>query len=747
MNLPERPALMAHVHVEVVDSTLVVLVPGGRESYFFDGAIYTRIAPLLDGHRTVPELLNALDDSVSITKLYYVLYRLAGHGLLTDGRWQDDMDVAWRHGLGLAMGRHGCVAIHAECARDTAMVGEALANYTNLTDRDESADLHLVITDHYLEPRLRARNREVLTTSAAPWLLLRPGGHQSWMGPIFHPGKNGCWECLAERIRLNHQLEDFIVRHQDHDGLPHTYRTSRAISRSVVAEWAALEIARWLAGDPFLEQYLLAIDSVRLEVTQHAFVQRPQCPACGNPDLLGQRSKVTLQPQRKRFISDGGHRVCTPQETFAAYQHHVSPITGVVRWLIDTTADDDDLTFSFIAGHNFAMGRDTVSWLGESLRSRTGGKGQTRIQAQVSALGEAVERYSGVYRGDEAGLRASYRELDGAAIHLYDCLHFSAAQYRDRERINRHKNGTFHFVPNPFDDDLEIEWTPVWSLSKQEVRYVPAAYCYYGHPDSQSHFFCGGDSNGCAAGNSFEEASLQAFFELVERDAVAIWWYNRLSCPGVELDTFEDASYVARLRRYYAERDREFWVIDVTSDLGIPCFAAVSARIDRGAEDIIVGFGAHLDPRIALLRAVTELNQFLPAVSSRRADGSTIYQWPEDEAIRFWQNERIVDHPWLAPDPARTQLRREDYPTLYTDNLLDDLELCRGRVEAAGMEMLILDQTRPDIGMNVCRIIVPGMRHFWRRLAPGRLYEVPVAQGRLERARSEDELNPYSVFI
>ena len=46
------------------------------------------------------------------------------------------------------------------------------------------------------------------------------------------------------------------------------------------------------------------------------------------------------------------------------------------------------------------------------------------------------------------------------------------------------------------------------------------------------------------------------------------------------------------------------------------------------------------------------------------------------------------------------------------------------------MEMLVLDQTRPDIGLPVVKVIVPGMRQFWARFAPGRLFDVPVALGR-----------------
>ena len=63
------------------------------------------------------------------------------------------------------------------------------------------------------------------------------------------------------------------------------------------------------------------------------------------------------------------------------------------------------------------------------------------------------------------------------------------------------------------------------------------------------------------------------------------------------------------------------------------------------------------------------------------------------------------------------------------------------------MEMLVLDQTRADIGVSVAKVIVPGLRHFWARFAPGRLYDVPVQMGWLTRPLKEEELNPIPIFF
>ena len=161
----------------------------------------------------------------------------------------------------------------------------------------------------------------------------------------------------------------------------------------------------------------------------------------------------------------------------------------------------------------------------------------------------------------------------------------------------------------PFDRSAEIEWSPVWSLRDERFKYLPTSllYFFYKGPGWQRS---AADSNGCAAGNTLEEAIVQGFLELVERDSYAIWWYNRLQRAEVDLSQIGDA-YVRDLQIQLAETGRRLWVLDITSDLGIPSFVAVTHWTENSQEQIEFGSGAHFDTRIALLRAMTELNQFL----------------------------------------------------------------------------------------------------------------------------------------
>ena len=105
-------------------------------------------------------------------------------------------------------------------------------------------------------------------------------------------------------------------------------------------------------------------------------------------------------------------------------------------------------------------------------------------------------------------------------------------------------------------------------------------YFFYTGGSAAGHIHA--DSNGCAAGNTLEEAIVQGFLELVERDSYAIWWYNRLQRPEVDLSQFDD-SYVRDLQIQLAETGRRLWVLDITSDLGDSELCGAVARDGKRA--------------------------------------------------------------------------------------------------------------------------------------------------------------------
>jgi ribosomal protein S12 methylthiotransferase accessory factor len=605
----------------------------------------------------------------------------------------------------------------------------------------DDGNFAVVLTDDYLRTDLAPLNERFLQ-SGIPWLLARTCGSILWLGPLLRPGTSACWECMAHRLRSHRHVETFVQKRMKtpypslwaNYALPSTEQAATSL--------IALEIAKSVAnaGSRQLESVLLTFDLATLTTQRHIVTRRPQCSVCGDPESSTSPPRpVRLTSRPTQFDGDGGHRQSSPEETLARYSHLLSPLTGIVRELTIPTGLDA-ITPVYLSGPNVAANDDSVESLRCHFRATTAGKGKTDAQARVSAMGEAVERYCGVFQGNERRTRSSYKSLGAAAIHPNLCLQFSEAQFARRmeEPASR-----FARVPPPVEECAEIDWSPLWSLTNETFRYLPTSYCYFEYKPGADERFCWSDSNGCAAGNSPEEAILQGFLELAERDSVALWWYNEIRRPAVDLDSFDDP-YFQVLRKYYRSLNRDLWVIDITTDLGIPSFVALSRRFDSPAEDIIFGFGAHLDARLGVLRALTETNQFLPSVIDRHSDPAAPLRVSEED-VRVWlETSTLANRRFLAPAEGPS-ISARDYPVLEYDDLKDEVEHCVAIAAARGMETLVLDQTRPDVQLPVFRVVVPGLRHFWPRFAPGRLYDIPVALGWLQAPIPEDQLNPIVV--
>ena len=129
-------------------------------------------------------------------------------------------------------------------------------------------------------------------------------------------------------------------------------------------------------------------------------------------------------------MTSGGYRSVSPSATVARFRRHVSPLTGVVSRLERIQADLP-LNTNCYATHNFSGPAETVHELRAGLSGGSFGKGSTAEQGEASALMEAIERYSGIFQGDE--IRAKRRFTDfpsGEAIPPNEVLQFSDAQLR-----------------------------------------------------------------------------------------------------------------------------------------------------------------------------------------------------------------------------------------------------------------------------------------------------------------------------
>src|SRR4029077_16133144 len=143
----------------------------------------------------------------------------------------------------------------------------------------------------------------------------------------------------------------------------------------------------------------------------------------------------------------------------ARFRRHVSPLTGVVSRL-DRINADLPLNTNYYARHNFAGKSQNVHELRAGLSGGSFGKGSTAEQGEASALMEAIERYSGIFQGDEIRVRRRFTDFPaGGAILPNDVLLFSDAQYeRDQASTTTAPDETSS-PPARFDRSAKIEWS------------------------------------------------------------------------------------------------------------------------------------------------------------------------------------------------------------------------------------------------------------------------------------------------
>lgn len=732
----DYPRLRPDVHVASVGGELVFLL-GEQEEFLLRGRLYARLAGLLDGTRSLQALIEELAREASPSEICLALLSLKERGYLAEHDETAPAAAFW-NSLGpqpsAARKRlaETCVSVTASSQLDPEPMLRALASVgVNVAENpsDSAQSIEIVITDDYLaeplgEERSAARHR----------LFVKPSARTIWLGPML--GQRGsCQACLVHRLRENRTVEAFVQQHGAGTGSLRPPATTSTPGLMIGFHLAAVTVARWIASDgqDIVSEHLLTLDLAESRMTHHPVIRRPQCAICGDPTIGmrdASRTPLVLSSRPKQHTADGGHRSTSPEATYERLQRHVDPITGFVTWLAPIENRVHTLTRLWTAAHPVCPTSKSPGL--HDFYMASWGKGVSDAQARVSALGEAIERRSAVFRGDEPRIRARFVDLAPRAVapQALDC--FSDRQFREHGLINAAASSNRQRVPLPFDENAEIEWTPVWSLTHEDHRYVPTQYCYAQYPlDIESRYSIF-HSNGNAAGNCLEEAILQGFLELVERDCVALWWYNRILRPGVDLDGF-DEPYVETLRRYLHGQGWRLWVLDITNDFQFPAFAALAAPHDGSR--LAVGFGCHLDAHIALRRSLTELYQCFD---------------PEDRRAQRkrpgWSTFALEQHPFLAPDPGAPPSGPGAFPSLWHDDLRADVSMCVERAARAGIETLVLDNTRPETPLHTVKVIAPGLRHFWSRLGPGRLYEVPVRLGWLPAPLAEEDLNPLPIF-
>jgi ribosomal protein S12 methylthiotransferase accessory factor len=314
----------------------------------------------------------------------------------------------------------------------------------------------------------------------------------------------------------------------------------------------------------------------------------------------------------------------------------------------------------------------------------TGGKGLSLLAATVSALMEAVERHCGEVQG-RRGIEGSFEALRTQG---YRVLH-------PRRLLLAHGS--------TWTPTAACEWWPARELHSDAVVLVPAGAVFV--PYQRPPRLFASSSDGLAAGNCLAEAALHGLYELIERDATAFGETLRQGTVLAQDSLPGDAGRLAsrihacglRLRCYH-----------FPSALAVPVFYAVIDD-EASADPMLIngGAGCHLDPGVALCRALTE------AVQSRVC---VISGAREDLARHAGRRRRTYAEAREALDAWESDWDRGDYGAVAdqsTGSINGDLGLLVERLRDGGFpHLLCVDLTLPGIPFRVCRTLVPGFEFF-----------------------------------
>src|SRR5690606_39104316 len=123
---------------------------------------------------------------------------------------------------------------------------------------------------------------------------------------------------------------------------------------------------------------------------------------------------------------------------------------------------------------------------------------------------------------------------------------------------------------------------------------------------------------------------------------------------------------------------------------------------------LTIGMGSHTSAQIAVLRALTEVAQSrLTQIHGAREDTDTA---DVRRKIGYERTKRMNRH-WFADGGDTVELAA--IPSFDSDDFLTDINCVLDRLAAAGLSrVIVVDLTRPEIGIPVVRVVVPGLEVY-----------------------------------
>lgn len=362
--------------------------------------------------------------------------------------------------------------------------------------------------------------------------------------------------------------------------------------------------------------------------------------------------------------------------------------------------------------------------------------------ALLRLLGETVERCSLSLVDGRAFVYKSFEELQKGgfmAINPSDIFCFSTSQLKKLK-----------ISPKDFGK-VRIRWVEGNYLLNGSPVFIPAQLVFVPYPyfDSEPILRLP-TSTGAATGLSREDSLRRGICEVLERDAFAISYMNKLKLPKIDLSRVKD-NYLLMILGSLKRYNYEVYVMDSTMDIGIPSVIAIIVDRSGKGPAVSVGLKAGLDCTQIVSAAIEEAmmsiswerDKFLFLDKNPKSFTGEVRSF-EDRA-RYWFPTSVIDKLdfWLSSSrisllDARMFLKpRDDYEVI--SRMLGDF--LNGAIYVDLADKLI-----KSYGFCVTKVIIPDLvpLHLMEKyayLGHERLYTAPVKMGLIDKPKKEADLN------
>ena len=377
----------------------------------------------------------------------------------------------------------------------------------------------------------------------------------------------------------------------------------------------------------------------------------------------------------------GTHRVIAPSKTIEINQDKLKK-AGITRIADITDLDRIGLPI-------YTAIRPTAE---EGAISIYGGKGISKDHAKASAMMEGFERYSAERQNSDETIIATPNEIG------------RYGDYIDPKSLN---------LPKDFEkkdiSDINLEWSKSKDIISGNEYYIPTNAIFHPYAsDSNAESLFKSNTNGLASGNILDEAILHGMLEVIERDAWSIFELTHKNYAQIDIESIESELILDIINKFESEGIK-IKLMDFTADIKIPTIAAsADDTITKDAGLLTLGMGTHLDPEVAILRALTEVAQSRATQINGAREDTVRADFAREAG---YERMKRINKYYFKDEEEKICL--SDIENKSTSSITKDIEIVKNELTANDIEkILYVDLTRPEIDVSVVRVVIPEMEVY-----------------------------------